>query len=905
MADTLRDKALRQQQKKSSSSRFFSELSSFPISDIPTSSDIERNVNIWRLRFAEMAKKYNWNWISTSAPGEKLPIRTYPLERRISAPRESILEKNIIARQEKIWGRALGPERMERFATVIQGHEFAEMYAAERRGFAGPEAIGKQFPPRFGSHFSQYPVAAEMEIAASFGSQTLEDVIRYREVESRELLKTRGKEFGVRRYAKEMAPFLQTQRRKLSLLRQSEYASRMSALSDPRRGELFIPEFFGPSIENPFPPQEGPGSALSTQSIIEENKALTRNPSLKRTLSGRSPISKTPIATLFKESVDWIKPKIPSAKQLAPLALPLGMIAYWNLFSGRDDEYNTIEGLNHKGLAWQQRKILTDFGSGYDIVRGFAKQAGKTFETFISQKGFQESLSQAQQIRILGEGSFGTAALYKAQYLGQEFSFVKKQLKANVFETIARSKDPAFYMQGTKFLEEASVYKQLGETPSIPSLYKSTSEAIYMEHMPGEMIGEWSWKNPTSILPKQAKEQLFETVEMAAQKGIKHLDIHAGNILFDPVSNRASIIDWGLIEKTSGSDWRKLAIEMEEKIFSVRGTAFPFRDVPEEFSLDKSTKSFNSSGLTHKGIASAKRSMSTDFGSPWKGLFGGISRKISQWMGKGVKEGAGFLLDPRKAAKMAQGASLEQFAKSLGQKVVIAKDEAGEAIYSQFVKKAPGMAGGAAYVTTASGEQMIMMSPQRLKETFQQEAVRRGMTAQAAQEAVSSEDFLKTVLYHEVLEKQASARFSQLRRMPAHHEASQVLIGEGGFIQQTQNSKLQELFSKIRKGRVEEHHAFSFGFEAFSEKGIAPKYRHMLSDFGSGYRIKQVTIPSKVISQSLAQSTKAVQESHLVAQDLKLAKKAIWDKSTSGARRHQRKGHRNVEQISRYAITYK
>ena len=33
-------------------------------------------------------------------------------------------------------------------------------------------------------------------------------------------------------------------------------------------------------------------------------------------------------------------------------------------FSGKDDEYNTIEGLPHGGLAEQQRKLFTDFGSG-------------------------------------------------------------------------------------------------------------------------------------------------------------------------------------------------------------------------------------------------------------------------------------------------------------------------------------------------------------------------------------------------------------------------------------------------------------------------------------------------------------------------------------------------------------
>lgn len=33
--------------------------------------------------------------------------------------------------------------------------------------------------------------------------------------------------------------------------------------------------------------------------------------------------------------------------------------------SGKDDAHNTIEGLGHKGIAWQHRQAMTEFGSGY------------------------------------------------------------------------------------------------------------------------------------------------------------------------------------------------------------------------------------------------------------------------------------------------------------------------------------------------------------------------------------------------------------------------------------------------------------------------------------------------------------------------------------------------------------
>lgn len=46
-------------------------------------------------------------------------------------------------------------------------------------------------------------------------------------------------------------------------------------------------------------------------------------------------------------------------------ALALYALQPGSWFSGKDDEYNTIEGLPHGGLGQQMRRALTDFGSGY------------------------------------------------------------------------------------------------------------------------------------------------------------------------------------------------------------------------------------------------------------------------------------------------------------------------------------------------------------------------------------------------------------------------------------------------------------------------------------------------------------------------------------------------------------
>ncbi len=46
------------------------------------------------------------------------------------------------------------------------------------------------------------------------------------------------------------------------------------------------------------------------------------------------------------------------------------------VMSGKDDAHNSIEGLGHKGIAWQIRQQMTHFGSGVRGIFGFSKALG-------------------------------------------------------------------------------------------------------------------------------------------------------------------------------------------------------------------------------------------------------------------------------------------------------------------------------------------------------------------------------------------------------------------------------------------------------------------------------------------------------------------------------------------------
>jgi len=77
-----------------------------------------------------------------------------------------------------------------------------------------------------------------------------------------------------------------------------------------------------------------------------------------------------------------------SRNQKIALGVGVGIAALWALkplgwFSGRDDEYNSIEGLPHRGQAGAHRSQATDFGSGYQSQeKRHRKQVEERFSIF-------------------------------------------------------------------------------------------------------------------------------------------------------------------------------------------------------------------------------------------------------------------------------------------------------------------------------------------------------------------------------------------------------------------------------------------------------------------------------------------------------------------------------------------
>jgi serine/threonine protein kinase len=238
---------------------------------------------------------------------------------------------------------------------------------------------------------------------------------------------------------------------------------------------------------------------------------------------------------------------------------------------------NPFDGLYHRGLAPARRQHFTPFGSKYDRLKAIAGILGQSEKQLLSSSVFKRAISSAQEVKVLGKGSFGEVKLFRTAIPTQEgpelLEFVRKETQGNVFGLIKeqarvfkqytgksrwadavqiafKPKEEFFapYSAGFDLAREAGITRQLAHTEAVPSIYQATKKEMIMEYMPGRTLEQFIKAKQT--LPVEARKILEDVAEEAATKGIANLDINARNVLYDPVSKRASWIDWGMATQT-------------------------------------------------------------------------------------------------------------------------------------------------------------------------------------------------------------------------------------------------------------------------------------------------------------------------------------------------------------------
>lgn len=245
-------------------------------------------------------------------------------------------------------------------------------------------------------------------------------------------------------------------------------------------------------------------------------------------------------------------------------------------FSGRDDQYNTIEGLLHTGLARDIRQGLTEFGSGWDPVRAMARAIYKNldeqeaFDAFRRSDLFKGAIATALKTpgKKLGEGLAGSVKGYTATIehglkdVPTQFSFAaKKASRGEMFAeemTLRPSLSEAeqfIIKKRYKGLEDAMLEAETSslskQAHDLPSLYGTGKEfgldedTILMEQFKGTALN----KLGRNLTPDELVD-LQQSVNRMHGAGITHGDLHRGNIMLTE-SGKIGIIDLGMSKRLS------------------------------------------------------------------------------------------------------------------------------------------------------------------------------------------------------------------------------------------------------------------------------------------------------------------------------------------------------------------
>jgi tRNA A-37 threonylcarbamoyl transferase component Bud32/curved DNA-binding protein CbpA len=200
-------------------------------------------------------------------------------------------------------------------------------------------------------------------------------------------------------------------------------------------------------------------------------------------------------------------------------------------FSGFKDAYNNIEGLGHKGIAWIGRKLNTDFGSGWDSLRGLVR-AGETFESMLATSEFKSALAGARQLEVLGEGVQGQVFKMSSEFRGQRFEFARKigEIGKNEPETLKE-------------------LMSLGYEHS-PSLYGVGKNTLDIELFHGKALS----RVDSSVL-HQYEQGAEEALRKLHQLGFEHNDVALRNIMAvdTPLGPRVGLVDYGLTRRPAAS----------------------------------------------------------------------------------------------------------------------------------------------------------------------------------------------------------------------------------------------------------------------------------------------------------------------------------------------------------------
>lgn len=251
---------------------------------------------------------------------------------------------------------------------------------------------------------------------------------------------------------------------------------------------------------------------------------------------------------------------------------------------GFDDQYNTIEGLKHRGFSGATRRYMTDFGSGW------LRRMGQSIASFIEQRGLRRALASEQtiirELGFLGRGSFGGVYKMEASYGGKTFQFARKTIdptrafeatQPDILEELLR-KNPEISREG--FLRsvdptsEARFLREMGRRVGkgvVPQVYGATKTHLDMELIRGETFQKYFTKTRGQLpLPSNAIGEIEEAMGKLSEAGYSVPDLHAANFMLEE-GGGARWLDFGMAKREAGR-WNLAKERLSSLLGRGRGT---------------------------------------------------------------------------------------------------------------------------------------------------------------------------------------------------------------------------------------------------------------------------------------------------------------------------------------------
>ena len=180
--------------------------------------------------------------------------------------------------------------------------------------------------------------------------------------------------------------------------------------------------------------------------------------------------------------------------------------------AGGKDDHNVLEAFGHAGITGVIRKFATDFGSGWNSLRGM-RRAGETFSQMMKGKDFQRALADAVPTEVLGQGEYGRVFRMETSFRGETIQFARKV--------------------GEIGTQEVAAMRQFGDEFA-PNVYRSgklSDPSAYASALEGSIPG--SSPSPVSSSPRARHASGFLDMELFEGSTLKQLATREGDQAVD------------------------------------------------------------------------------------------------------------------------------------------------------------------------------------------------------------------------------------------------------------------------------------------------------------------------------------------------------------------------------------